>query len=68
MELLTTKELCDRLKISRSTLDRLREAGTLTTPQHYLDVRLATSKKASYRWKVEAIEQLFSKPARKRAK
>lgn len=68
MELLTTKQLCDRLKISRWQLRRMVAAGTLKTPDHFIDLRIADRKKASYRWKAEAIEKLFSSPARKRAK
>jgi hypothetical protein len=60
MELLTTKQLCESLKISRSHLMKLVDNGTLTIGEHYYDLRVAGSYQAMYRWDEQKILQLFS--------
>jgi hypothetical protein len=65
---LTTKQLCDRLNISRSTLYRMRVAQTLAAGTHFLDIRPAGAKRACIRWKVQSVERTLATPARNRAK
>ena len=65
---LTTKQLCDRLHISRSTLYRMRVAKTLKSGDHFIDIRPAGAKRACIRWKAQSVERTLAIPARSRAK
>jgi hypothetical protein len=59
MELLTTKQLCESLKISRSHLMKLVDNETLKIGEHYYDLRVAGSYQAMYRWDKEKVLKVF---------
>ena len=58
-DLLTSKEMAAKLKVSVDHLLDLCKDGTLQSPKHFIDLRKRNSAKACYRFKVEPCLQRF---------
>jgi hypothetical protein len=66
-ELLTTKQLADRLQVSTDHLLHLCKDGTLKPKKHFIDIRKKVSKKPCYRFKLKPCLDLFALPPNDRS-
>ena len=53
---LTPKATCDKIAVSRATLDRMVAAGTFCTPIRITERRLAFNEADVERWMAEKLE------------
>lgn len=65
-DLVTTKQVCEALKISDTHLYSLREEGLLKLGTHYLDVSRPSAARPTYRWNLAAIREALKIPPEKR--
>ena len=59
-KLLTTRQLADYLQVSVDHIHRLCKESTFRQSLHYIDVRRNGSKRANYRFKVDACVALLA--------
>ncbi|AFY72973.1 hypothetical protein Syn7502_00841 [Synechococcus sp. PCC 7502] len=62
-EILTTKEMASKLKVSTDHLLDLCKDGTLQPQIHFIDIRKQSSSKPCYRFKMQACLERFAIPA-----
>lgn len=56
-QFLTPKAVCDKIALSRATLDRLVAAGKFPKPIHLTERRLAYCQSEVEGWMIERMEQ-----------
>ena len=55
-QFLTPRQVCDRVALSRATLDRLVSAGKFPAPMRLTERRLAFNAEAVEQWMAEKLE------------
>lgn len=56
MRFLTPKAVCDKISLSRATLDRMVASGQFVKPMRLTERRLAYSAEAVEQWMAERLE------------